>query len=81
MNAITFRNRWLATYRNMQAAVQTPQRTLPLGKSALWKRLFLAGWVMYRAADVRRVRGTPGMAFDVIVVSLFLVLGAANLLV
>jgi len=81
MSAITFRNRWLTTYQHLQSAVWTPQRTLPLGKPALWKRLILAGWVMYRAADVRRVRGTPGMAFDVIVVSLFLVLGAVNLII
>lgn len=80
MNAITFRNRWHTTYRNMQAAVQSPQRTLALSKPVFWKRLANAGWVLYRASDLRRVRGTPGMAFDAIVITLFLVLGAANLL-
>ncbi len=79
MNAITLRHRWLTTYQRLHAAVNIPQRTLPLGKPALWRRLLHSAWVLYRASDVRRVRGTPGMAFDVLVVALFLVLGAANL--
>ena len=79
MTALTLRNRWLTTFRHMQAAVQTPQRALPLGKPAFWRRLIRAGWVVYRASSIRRVRGIPGMAFDALVIAAFLVLGAANL--
>ena len=79
MTAMTLRNRWLTTFRNMQAAVHIPQRTLPLDKPALWKRLVSAGWVVYRSTNIRRGRGIPGMAFDALVVAAFLVLGTANL--
>ena len=79
MTAMTLRYRWRMTFRQMRAAVQSPQRMLPLGKPASWKRFINAGWVMYQFANVRRVRGMPGMAFDALVVVAFLVLGAANL--
>ena len=78
MTATTLRNRWLTTFRHMQAAVQVPQHTLPLSRPAIWKRLVSAGWIVYRATNVRRGRGIPGMAFDAMVVAAFLVLRTAN---
>lgn len=81
MNAIALSSRWHTTFRKMQAAVQAPQRPLPLGKPALWIRLLRFGWVVYRATNLRRTRGMPGMAFDAIVAALCLVFGTANLLV
>lgn len=79
MNSITLRNRWLTTYQQMQSTVHGPQPMLPLRKPALWKRMVTAGWVMYRAADQRRGHETPGIAFDVIVVALLVVLVVANI--
>jgi len=81
MNAITFRNRFRVTYQRMHAAVHPAQATLALRKPRLWRRLTSACWVLYRGSDLRRARGTPGIVFDALVASLFLVLGAANLFV
>lgn len=81
MNTLMFRSRFHVTYHRMLSAVYAPQRTLPLRTPALWRRLIRAGWVMYRATHVARVRGIPGLAFDLAVASLVLVLGAANFVI